>query len=420
MFAKAAAYSGALKSNYETIRVPVVGPSTKGVTQKLGSERSINFYPVKPEREGEPWVLRGRPGLTDYATVPNFPIRGVGIHQDRYFFVGRQYVYSIESDEALTEWGRIGTVTGRITMAGLLDTLVVGDGQKYYAMPIETGLVAEIADAPKGRFCVPFGNRMLYQGENGQVYYSELLDPTNIPGLNFFTAESLPDDIQAMATTEDRLWLIGKDSSEPWYDSGDNDNPFQRIPGGTIYIGTDWPDTVLRLDNSIWLVGRDKEGTGIVWRFNGSQPMRVSTSAVERFTAAATNLSAHSYQEEGSTFYILNDDAGTWAFDIKTGEWAERAWLNRETGIQERARPETHAYVYGKHLVTDYALGKVYRQGLDLHDDAGQEIRRTRITPRLSFGGRNVIISELWLDFATGVGLDGYGVGGSIEYPDIE
>ncbi len=411
MFAKAAAYTPLLKSARETVRIPVVGPTTKGVVAKLGNERSINFYPVKPEREGEPWVLRGRPGLEALVTLPDSPLRGSCDFNDRYFVVAGDQICEIYANGTNLEWGQIASTHGKVTMAGILNMLIIGDGLGYYSLDLDTGVVESIADAPVGRFCVFFNQRILYQGENGQVYYSELNDPTNIPGLNFFTAESLPDVIQAIATTEDLVWLIGTNSSEPFYNSDDADNPFQRVPSGVSHIGTDWPDSVLRLDNSIWMVGRDKEGAGIVWRSQGNQFTRVSTSAVERFTSKATNLTAHSYQEEGHSFYVINADQGTWAFDIKTSEWAERAWLNRDTGFQERARPETHAYAFGMHIVTDYANATVYRQALEIKSDDGQEIRRTRITPKLSFGGRQIILEELWLDFATGVGLDGAGQG---------
>jgi hypothetical protein len=137
----------------------------------------------------------------------------------------------------------------------------------------------------------------------------------------------------------------------------------------------------------------------------------VSTSAIERFTKTATNLSAHSYQEEGHTFFVLNADQGTRAFDLKTQEWHERAWLNRNTGEQERARPEHHAYALGSHIVTDYDTGVVYRQSLEYLSDAGQEIRRTRVTAHPNQDGRQTIIDELYLEFATGVGIDGSGQG---------
>jgi hypothetical protein len=411
MFARAAAFAPALQSNWQHKPLPIIGPSSQGEAGKLGPQRSINFYPVKPEREGDPWQLRGTPGLALLGTLPRTRIRGVIVHKDRLFALAGPRIYEVYATGTYREWGVISSTRGKVTMASLLNIIVIGDGSGYYALDLDAETVSRITDAPRGRFCVFFNQRILYQGESGQVFYSEVNDPANIPGLNFFTAESLPDEIAAIVTTEDQVWLLGGDSAEPWYDSGDVDNPYARIQGGVVYSGCGHPDTALRVDNSVWWVERDKEGTGIVRRSQGFTPTRISTTAVERFTASATNLSAFSYQEQGETFYCINADEGSWAYAIKAGEWCERAWLNRETGEQERQRQEFHAYAYGLHMVFDYESGKVYRQGLDLYSDAGQEIRSTRVSQIISFNGRPVSIGELWVDFAAGVGLDGSGQG---------
>jgi hypothetical protein len=385
----------------------LVGPSNAGITPKVESQRSINWYPVKPEREGEKPHLRGRPGLALHCTLPKTPIRGILSTDDRVFIVAGSSIYEVYAGGTYLEWGTIDSIEGGVTLAVLLTTVVIGDGSGYYALDLVAGTVAAIPDAPRGRFCRFFNQRILYQGENGQVFYSELNDPTDIPGLNFFTAEALPDEIVAITTSEEQVLLHGVDSTEAWYDSGDVDNPFQRIQGGVVYSGCGFPNTALRLDNSAWWVEKDKDGAGIVRRTQGSTPIRISTSAIERFIETATNLSAHSYQEEGHTFYVLNADEGTRVYDIKTQEWHERAWLNRNTGEQERARPEHHAFAFGEHIVTDYESGKVYLQSLEYLSDAGQEIRRTRISGHTHEDGRQLIIDELYIDFATGVGLDG-------------
>lgn len=410
MFARAARLSPAARNIYQTIRVPVVGPAGKGEISQLGPQRTVNWYPVKPEREGDDWFLRGRPGLSLLGTLPRTPIRGWHVHKDRLFAVAGARIYEVYADGTYYEWGKISTTRKRVVMASMLDTIVIGDGTGFSALDISAGTVTKITDAPRGTFCVFFNQRILYQGEDGKVYYSDLNDPTVITGLSFFTAESLPDEITAMVTTEDQIWLFGRDSVEVWYDSGDVDNPFQRIPSGVLWEGCEKPFTVLRLDNSIWWVQRDKEGNGIVRRSEGIRGVRVSTSAVERFTKASDDLTAYSYQEDGHSFYVLNSEAGTWAFDIKTGEWHERAWLNPATG-PERHRVGFHAYCYGLHMCGDHESGKVYSQGLDRHSDAGQEIRRTRITQRVVFGGNAASVRELLLDFASGVGIDGSGQG---------
>lgn len=396
---------------WQDVPVPLIAPSQPGALAQTASQRTVNWFLVKPEREGDPWTLRGTPGLELLGTLPRSPIRGFHVHDGRLFAVAGARVYEVYANGSYREWGKVNSTTGRVGMASLLSTIVIGDGAGYYALDLTVGAVTAITDAPRGRYPVFFNQRILYQGQDGQVFYSELNDPTDIPGLNFFSAESLPDEIEVITTTEDQIWLHGSDSTEVWYDSGDNDNPFQRINGGVIYSGCSAAETALRLDNSIWWVEGDKDGEGIVRRSQGFAAVRVSTSAVERFTKTATNLSAYSYQEDGHSFYVLNSDQGTWAFDLKTQEWAERAWLNRSTGEQERQRQQFHAFVYGVHLVGDYESGKVYRMGLDLLSDAGQEIRRVRRSAHMADGGRFITVGELWLDFATGVGLDGTGQG---------
>jgi hypothetical protein len=411
MLARTARAKATAARQWREVPVPLIGPSQTGPLAQIAPQRSVNWYVVKPEREGDPWMLRGTPGLALLGTLPRTPIRGWHIHAGRLFAVAGARVYEVYSDGTYREWGKIASVRGRVGMASLLNVIVIGDGAGYYALDLTADTLTAITDAPRGRFPVFFNQRILFQGENGQTFYSELNDPTNIPGANFFTAESLPDEIVNITTTEDQIWLHGSDSTEAWYDSGDVDNPFARIPGGVIYSGCGHALTALRLDNSIWWVEADKDGAGIVRRSQGFTALRVSTSAVERFIASSEAVTAYSYQEEGHTFYCLNSEAGSWAFDLKTQEWHERAWLNRETGVQERQRQEFHAFVYGAHYVGDYESGKVYRMGLDLLSDAGQEVKRVRTSGQLNGQGSFMTVGELRIDFATGVGLDGSGQG---------
>lgn len=389
----------------------LVGPSNEGVVAKVESQRSINWFPVKPEREGERAHLRGRPGLLLHCTLPRTKFRGELEFDGRAFYVFGSRIYEVYEDGTYREWGRIASTEGKVTLAKLLNIIVIGDGSGYYALDLDAGTVEVITDAPRGRFCVFFNQRILYQGENGQVFYSELNDPTNIPGLNFFTAESLPDEIVAITTAEELIYLHGVDSTEPWYDSGDVDNPFARVSGGVVHSGCGFPDTALRLDNASWWVEKDRNGSGIVRRLQGATAIRVSTAAVERFLRTATHVSAFAYQEDGDTFYCLNTDQGSWALNLKDQQWHERAWLNRNTGEQERHRPEGHLYALGVHLVADYESGNIYKQSLEYHSDNGQEIRRTRVSPHSNTDGKQIIIDELFLEFATGVGLDGSGQG---------
>ena len=402
------------------IPIPLVGPSNPGLHPSADSQRSINLYPVRIEREGEKarWHLVGTPGLALFCTLAAAPIRGLHVLRGRLFAVAGPQLIEIYPDATTRLWGAIGSVRGRVSMAELGDELVIGDGTGFSAFSLATGQITAIAAAPIGRHCVAFNQRLLYvERGSGRVYYSEPLDAAAIPALNFFTAENRPDDLLTAVATEDQVWLFGQDTIEIWYDSGDADAPFQRIAGGVVHAGLLAEDSALRADNSLFWVEKDGQGRGIVRRSQGFTPIRVSTAAVERFTAGASALAAYTYQEQGHIFYVLNappdrgpgqagsGTGGTWVYDVKEQEWHERAWVNPASGEFERARPELHAFAYGRHLVADHSDGRVYEQSLSLYDDAGTPLVARRITPHAGAEGRAMTVDELWVDLAAGTGL---------------
>ncbi len=330
---------------------------------------------------------------------------------NRLFVVTGPKLLEVYEDETTREWGSISSVEGRVSMAECVGTISIGDGSGFYSFDPVADTIAPITDAPIGRYCIPFDQRVFYhERDSGRVYYSELNDPTNIPALNFFTAENRPDDLETIIATEDKIWLLGSGTTEAFYDSGDTDNPFQRIPGSVTANGCLSGDTAVRTDNAVIFVGQNDDGDRQVFRIQGFNHVIISTFAVEAFTKAATGLTAYSYQENGHTFYVLNADEGTWAFDIGEQEWAERAWLNPAKSL-ERERAEIHAFCYGIHFVSDYANGNLYRQSTDYKSHAGDPFLRRRIFRGPYKDGRGIVIDELFIDMKTGVGLDGAGQG---------
>lgn len=394
-------------------RVPIVGPSN--LTDFANDpQRSINLYTRKIEREGEKarWRLVSAPGLALFATLPRTPIRGRYVFDERYFVVAGARLYEIYSTGTIREWGAIGTTSGRVYMAECNGVIVIGDGTGFYAFTVATGTLAQITEAPVGAVCIAFNQSILYhERQSGRVFYSALNDATDVPPLNFFTAENKPDDLVTMVATEDQIWLLGRDTTEVFYDSGDADTRFQRIGGSAVFNGCAAAETAIRTDNSIIWIGRNEDGGCIVFRNSGFNHLIVSTRAVDRFLKNATGLSAYSYQEDGHGFYVLNADQGTWAFDLASNEWHERGWLNLATAELERSRAELHAYVYGKHLVTDYETGTIYEQSTGYLTDDGNPLVRKRVFRGPYADGAPVICDELFIDMETGVGLDGVGQG---------
>jgi hypothetical protein len=167
------------------------------------------------------------------------------------------------------------------------------------------------------------------------------------------------------------------------------------------------------LDNTAFWLGQSPDGAAIAIKLQGSSPVRVSTDAVEHAWstyARRDDAQGYAYQDEGKSFWIVgfpsanNGHGATWCYEVSTGLWTERGRWDITRGEYGMDRSCCHAYAFGLHLVGDPLTGIVYRQSLDLHDDAGHPLRRMRRAPHLRNDGKTVFYSRFELEAETGVG----------------
>ena len=170
------------------------------------------------------------------------------------------------------------------------------------------------------------------------------------------------------------------------------------------------------MDNTVFWLGKNKDGGGIVWRLNGYTPQRVSTDAIEYAIAKYSTIAdarAYAYQQEGHTFYVLTFPSGgaTWVYDAATQLWHQRAYLDPDTGTLGRHRSNCHMYYAGLHIVGDFETGDLYALDLDYYQDGTDPMPSIRAAAYIGGPDYNWIIhNRLQVDFETGVGLvDGQG-----------
>jgi hypothetical protein len=149
----------------------------------------------------------------------------------------------------------------------------------------------------------------------------------------------------------------------------------------------------------------------------GYIPRRISTFAIEQAISTYANpdmATAYTYQQDGHHFYVINFAEATWAYDINTDLWAQRAYRAPTTGLLERHRGESHAFFNGGHVVGDYRDGRVYTFDLSAYTDDGDQIYRERTWHQLD-------AENHWISFNRGelIGEMGVGNGGrvSVENP---
>jgi hypothetical protein len=112
-------------------------------------------------------------------------------------------------------------------------------------------------------------------GFKGRFFWIEPGE-TFIRPLNFATAEQSPDTLRGVRVVGDQIWLLGANTTEVWYPTGDFETPFLRTQGSVfdrgIVEGTD-----VQIKDSVIVTDTD----GAVYALTGGGPQRVSNPSIE-------------------------------------------------------------------------------------------------------------------------------------------
>jgi len=421
---------------------PFIGSSYVYRSLPFDCQRSVNLYPVKSETGTSKSIvaMQGTPGLSAFITLPDNPIRGSIAINGRTFFIAGNKLYETFIDRTYTLRGTLNSSTGTISVDDNGFQLCIVDGPNGYIFTLSTNVFQVITDPYfLGADTVTFlDGYFVFNKPDSQIYYiSALYDGLTGDPLDFASAEGSPDNLVAVKTVHQQCWLFGQSTVQIVYNSGGADFPLTVVQGSLIQYGCAAPASVAQSANTVFWLGQDDQGNGMVWMANGYQPQRISTHAVEYAIQQYANITdavAYTYQEDGHYWYILNFPTAntTWCFDIELQQWHERAYFFN--GAYSRGRPNNHVFAYNKHLVGDYESGIIYQQSLNILSDNGVPIRRMRTAPHISDDLEYIYHTSLQIDMQTGVGQgvpaldgafddgfdDGFDIGSAITNPDVD
>jgi hypothetical protein len=395
------------------LKIGLVGPSYQEASLPFDAQRSINLYPVLDQQGKETAALFGVPGLELFATCGQGPGRKCFTSQNgRAFVVSGSSLYEVLADGTATVRGALLQTEGNVTVAENPTQLAVCDGQNLFIFTYSTNTFAKVTDGDlpsAGTVTFMDGYFIVTEVGTGRFYISAFNDGTAWDSLDFATAESDPDNLLIAINAAGQLWLLGVISSEIWSNTGASDFPFRRISGAKLDVGILSPYTALELDNSVFWLGRDRRGLGMVYKASGFTPERISTAPIEHIIQQATDLEncrSYAYQQNGRMFYVLTGGGlpTSLAYDLSTKMWHERAQLNSQ-GVYEQHIAYDHMIAFDLHLVVDRRNGKVYRMSDDLYSNAGEVRSCERIFTHLSDEDKRRVYSKLVIGVEAGVGL---------------
>ena len=367
--------------------IPFVGPSYSLANRKASVQRSVNLYltPMETASKAQ-FILQSVPGLALFATL-GAEIRGMFEAAGRCFVVAGATLYELNNVGSPTSLGSLVTNAGPVDFAWGSTQLVIVDGPNGYVLNLGTNVFGQITSAGwlgSDRVSYLDGYFIFADPGTQKFYISAIDDASTLDALDFASAESSPDNIVAHLNNQREIWLFGELTTEIWFDSAGVDFPFSRNQGALLEIGCIATFSAQKIDNGMMWIGRDKNGSGIVYRSVGYMAQRISTIAVEEALQSSYDLSAavaYVYQANGQTFYCINAPGvdSTWCFEVATQAWHERCDLDTD-GEFTSHRATHHVYALGFHLVGDVS-GNVYRMDNTVNTINGATLKRTRISP---------------------------------------
>jgi hypothetical protein len=389
-----------------------VGPSYQLSNRKADIQRSVNLFLMGMETPGKaPFILESIPGLSVFATL-GAEIRGVIELNGRAFAVAGSNCYEFFSDGTSTLRGTLSTTTGPVGMEIGLFHLVIVDGPYGYAMTLATNVYAQIVSAGfSGSYGIAYLNNFYIVIRPGTAEFdvSGADDPFTWDPLDIGRTDASGDNAISLVSDHEELWIMNQVSTEifaPTTGTGANIIFTKRL-GASLEIGLAAVDSLKKIDSSLFWIGQDRNGTGIVYRAQVYQPLRISDQFVEQMLRTSTNLAgarAYVYQEGGLTFYCINAPGldTTLCYEVSSGKWSDRADLDVDGSFKQH-RGTCHVFAFGFNLL-GADDGKLYKIDKTLYQNAGDPLVRERVSPHTAAPMRKSISFDegFYLDCTTG------------------
>lgn len=404
------------------LTIPFVGPHARGRSFQVNNQETFNLMAsVQGTGAKAPIVLESAPGLVDIGTAGNGPVRSPQFVEWRHPVDGTTDTYAVFGRQLV----RIAVATGVTVIGTLLDNasmvriargrthLMLVDGVAGYSYDGTT--FAQIADPDfpdAGSTPVASPTHVVYldgffivnDAFSDNFHISAPEDPDSWNALDFDAAAVAPDRALALANTESELWVIGDQTCEAYYNSGNPDFPFDIILSATQEVGILAPQSIAESDAGIFFLATTPEGGRFVYQIQGQGGRIITQDEQSAELERAGDISGafgYIYSQAGKSFYVLTlrSDLPSFVFNIRAGLWETRGMLDGSAYRIGGAGVFNGQVIGGSRLTARH-----YRFDLTNFSDAGQDFVRRRRSQIYHHHNHLMDWWELVVDVQSGVG----------------
>jgi len=307
-------------------------------------------------------------------------------------------------------WSLVQSTT--VTFNGATDIIITGTGTSYTTgMMVEltgiglpTGITSgktyfAIATATPGQIKIALtladavaGTAINFIGNGTPPNTIRNLAAPNLPGqLQQGAINTHPGDIVGCRTLHRRVFLFSNFFIEIWENSGSGTNlPLRRNNGLLIELGTPSRASIATGFDKMNFLSQDRDGLGSVIEVVGTEPIHISTRALDFQLAQYASLKQVSdskgffVKENGIIFYRLNFTAANHTFVYNstlsnpTSEEG-KLWHEEQVLNGNRHPAQTHGFFNGNNFYGDYKRPILYQVDDSFVTNDGEDIPRIRI-----------------------------------------
>jgi hypothetical protein len=401
------------------MRIPLIEGNYQARSVIADCQRAVNLYAeANPKSSLVPFSHYNAPGLTPLGAPPT-PGAGRCLYwgnNGQLYGVVNNTVYAISPSWAFTALGTIGTVAGFAYMADNGTTAVVVDGSSSgYQINLTTNAFSAISSASNsppspavygfyGATRVDMLDGFMIFNQPGTRNFYCTYDNEIVFDSTYFAAKNgYSDPLVTLIVSRREIWLIGRRTSEIWFDAGGTTFPFQLMPGPFVQHGCTAPYSVAQIDGAVFWLSHDQAGNNIVVRGEGYLTEEISNPALtNEWDGYLTTEDAQGFcfQLGAHKYYQINFPAAnkSWRWDSTTRLWHEPVWTDPFDGTENRHRASVAAFAYGVNVCLDWQTGQLYQIDPNNWTDAGAPMYFRRGFPHIMDDGKRVIYPAFTLD----------------------